>query len=148
MKALTKIQQAAIISPLPGRIQAGVRSPFLEGLKMTAPLAVFFRLSCRAGLIRLHSVMADLFGQPHGWQRLLAVLRTHSFPPPKVSKSLCGGLSTYRRITAMITQTVRANTAQNPTRTAVFSVYLHRQCIRMGIAGALACALKADFLPP
>jgi hypothetical protein len=139
---LTELLLTAILKSLSVGKLSGVRSPFYQGQKMTAPFAVFFRLPFRAELIRFYTVMAGLFGQPHGWPRLDAVLRTHSNPPPKVSKSFSSGLSTLSRILRMNAQTPWAKSAQT---TPVFNIYHHRQAIARGVAGSVAMRFKRRF---
>lgn len=63
----------------------------------------------------------------------------------KSLRPFSGGLSPLQRIKPMKNQTTRANTAQNPTKTPLFSIYAHRQAIALGIGGALAMRFKRRF---
>jgi hypothetical protein len=143
---LTIFKNTTNLNPLSVGQLSGIRTPFNQGLKMTAPFAVFFRLSFRTALIRFYSVMAGLFGQPHGWPLLDAVVRTHSNPSPKSFEPLSVGLSILlSRITAMINNSNRASSAQNPSKTPIFNLYHTRRPIAQGIDGALAIRYKRRF---
>ncbi len=143
MNALTIMLGQSILSLPLTHSAVGIGTPFELGQKMTAPLAVFFRLSCRAVLVRFISVMAGLFGQPHGWPRLVAVVPTHSNPPPKSLEPLRGGLSTLTRINRMKTSSMGSH-AQNPqTKTvSLFDCFLHRRQIAYHIPGTKAEKIK------
>ena len=145
MNALTFHAGQSILSSPLTHSAVGIGTLFLEGQKMTAPLAVFFRLSFRAALVRFTSVMAGLFGLPSGRPRLLAVVPTHSNPPPKSLEPLRGGYSIFRRINRMNTNFPGHQSAQqNPqTKTvSLFDCFLHRRQIAFNIPGTKAERIK------
>ncbi len=128
MIVLTHSVSPSIITPLSGRIQAGICSPFTPGQKMTAPFAVFFRLPFRTGLIRFYSVMVGCIGQP------LKRLAAPGCGTANLIQStaqyfavLFGGLSLFTRIHPML----QNKSVQNPQIKSVslFNVFLHRQLI-------------------
>ncbi len=120
----------------------GIATPFLTGLKMTATLAVFFRLSFRAALVRLSS-MAALFGQPNGWPFQLTVVASHLTPSPKSLQPFRGGLSLFNWIIAMNTHSTGPNCAQKPT--PVFTIVLYRRVIAIGVSFQVALRFKKFY---
>jgi hypothetical protein len=154
---LTNNTNTATINPLFPHEAAGIINPFKLGQKMTAPFAVFFRLSFRAALVpvrvlvRLYSVMADCTGLLSSRPRLVAVLITPCNLPPSYYQSCVAVYPFLTRIHRMNTSNPTGNRAhpqgnkQNPIPTPLFSVFSYRQPIAQGINGTLAIRLKRRF---
>ncbi len=78
MISLTHLPLMTILSLLSFFLQkkkSRAGTPFLTGHQMTAPLAVFLRLSFRAALVRFY-FMAGCIGQACAWPFLLTVVPT------------------------------------------------------------------------
>lgn len=120
----------------------GRGNPFIQGEKSPLPLVAFLYASYCTDCIRVISIMACFFGQ-----RLALAAPCSGFPPqlstpPDTVESIERRLSTFTRNTAMKTQSTQANSAQNPTKTALFSITWHRQTVCQNVTGKLALRFK------
>lgn len=95
---LTQFNHSAILRSLSQKTKAGIGTPF-KSRRESAVTGVFLCLSFSAAFVRVHSVLAGLFGQPSR----LAVPRYGSSNPLKpVAQSLeplCGGYSLFLGVT-------------------------------------------------
>lgn len=133
------------ISPLP-YCSNGRRNPFYLGVKTPLTIAVFLCVTLfEAGVFRLFSVMACLFGQASRLAAPRCGFRPHLSTPPGIVENIERRLSTLSRNTAMTHSSGRAQSAQNSTTPPLFSIFWHRQCICIGITGTLAMRFKRRF---
>jgi hypothetical protein len=110
--------------------------------RIAAAQTAIKRFFCAQNFSVLHYV--GLGGTAVRLARAALVRQFHLVRLPMIGVVWC---RVYNLIRAAIMNTIspRANTAQNPTTTPVFSIFLHRQAIAQGIDGSLAIRFKSRF---